>query len=190
MAERLGVLVAIGLPSDQSQGLSVEWREGKQHVQDVSAVMDVMMKQYPVARVTLLGFSNGCRSATNTAAAARNRWGARLQGVALLSCPLEAFRDEWMAALDGSASGATAEAKLPVLVVHHKRDSCLFFEDVEQQTKWHDFITVDDSKQPRPNIGRRDCGNGSAHVFGGKEEKVYQSVVDWISTGKTADLKY
>ena len=189
-AEKLGVVVAVGLPSDQQQGLSLEWRESKEHAQDVSAVMDVMMKQYPAARITVLGFSNGCRSAAHTSAAARKRWDASLQGVALLSCSMEAFRDDWMAVLRGPLFGASGQPKVPVLVVHHKRDSCLLFENVEQQSKWHDFIAVDDPKQPRPNIARRDCNNGSAHVFGGTEQKVYQAVVDWINTGKTTDLKY
>jgi len=185
-AERLGVLVAVGLPGDQQQGLSLEWREGPEHVQDISAVMDVMMKQYPAARITVLGFSNGCRSAANVSAAARKRWGENLQNVVMLSCSMEAFNDRWISALDGS----NGDKKIPVLVVHHKRDSCLAFENIEGQAKWHDFIAVDDSKQLQPNPVTKDCGNGSAHVFGGKEDKVYQAVVDWINTGKTNDLKY
>ena len=185
-AEKLGVVVAVGLPSDQPKGLSQEWREGMQHAQDVSAVMDVMMQQYPAARITLLGFSNGCRSAAHIAAATRKRWGDNLQGVAMLSCSMEAFNDVWMTVLDGEKG----KTKVPVLVVHHKRDNCLLFENVEGQSRWHDFITVDDTKQPRPNNAAKDCGNGSAHVYGGKEEKVYQAVIDWINTGKTTDLKY
>ena len=85
-AEKLGVLVAVGLPSDQPKGLSLEWREGPEHVKDISAVMDVMMKQYPAARITVLGFSNGCRSAAHIAAAARKRWGGSLGKVVMLSC--------------------------------------------------------------------------------------------------------
>ena len=187
-AEKLGVLVAVGLPSDQQKGLSLEWREGPEHAQDISAVMDVMMKQYPAARITVLGFSNGCRSAAHISAAARKRWGENLQNVVMLSCSMEAFNDVWMTALDGAKG--LGLAKVPVLVVHHKRDSCLPIENVEGQSKWHDFITVDDPKQPRPNSSARNCGNGSAHVFGGKEDKVYQAVIDWINTGKTTDLKY
>ena len=99
---------------------------------------------------------------------------------------MEAFNDRWISALDGSSG----DKKVPMLVVHHARDSCLLIENVEGQAKWHDFITVDDSKQPRPNAVTKDCGIGSAHVFGGKEEKVYQAVVDWINTGKTTELKY
>ena len=184
-AEKLGVLVAVGLPSDQPKGLSTQWREGTQHTQDIRAVMDVMMKQYPAARLTVLGFSNGCRSAANVSAAARNRWSGSLHSVVMLSCPMEAFNDVWMSALEGSPG----QSKVPVLVVHHQRDSCVPFESVEGQAKRHDFIAVEDSKQPRPNIAKNDCGNGSAHVFGGKEDKVYQAIVDWINTGKTTDLK-
>jgi hypothetical protein len=186
MAEKLGVMVAAGLPSDQALGLSLEWRETKEHAQDIAAVMDVMLKQYPAARITVLGISNGCRSASHIAAAARKPLGNRLQGVVLLSCSLGAFRDDWM----GAFAASSAQTKLPVLVVHHKRDSCLRFENIEPQAKWYDFITVDDSKQPRLNGVRRECGMGSAHQFGGKERPVYQAVVDWINTGKTADLRY
>jgi pimeloyl-ACP methyl ester carboxylesterase len=185
MAEKLGLVVAVGLPSDQPEGLSLEWRETKEHAQDVAAVMDVLVKQYPAARITVLGISNGCRSAAHIAAAARKPLGARLQGVAMLSCSLEAFRDDWMAAFAASST----HAKVPVLVVHHKRDSCLRLENIEAQAKWHDFIAVDDTKQPRVNNVRRECGMDSAHQFGGKEAQVYQAVVDWIATGKTSDLR-
>jgi pimeloyl-ACP methyl ester carboxylesterase len=185
MAEKLGLVVAVGLPSDQSQGLSLEWRETKEHAQDVATVMDVLVKQYPAARITVLGISNGCRSAAHVAAAARKPLGTRLQGVVMLSCSLEAFRDDWIAAFAASST----YAKVPVLVVHHKRDSCLRLENIEAQAKWHDFITVDDAKQPRVNSVRRECGTGSAHQFGGKEAQVYQAVVDWITTGKTTDLR-
>jgi pimeloyl-ACP methyl ester carboxylesterase len=186
MAEKLGLVVAVGLPSDQSQGLSLEWRETKEHAQDVAAVMDVLVKQYPAARITVLGISNGCRSAAHVAASARKALGTRLQGVVMLSCSLEAFRDDWMSAFAASST----HAKVPVLVVHHKRDSCLRLENIEAQAKWHDFITVDDAKQPRVNNVRRECGMDSAHQFGGKEAQVYQAVVDWIGTGKTSDLRY
>jgi predicted esterase len=185
MAEKLGLVVAVGLPSDQAQGLPLEWRETKEHAQDVAAVMDAVLKQYPSARITVLGISNGCRSASHVAAAARKPLGARLQGVVMLSCSLEAFRDDWMAAFAASST----QAKVPVLVVHHKRDSCLRLENIESQAKWYDFITVDDAKQPRVNNVRRECGMGSAHQFGGKEAQVYQAVVDWVAAGKTTDLR-
>ena len=184
LAEKLGVAVSIGLPSDQPRGLSLEWRETAEHVKDVSAVMDVLTKKFPEARITVLGFSNGCRSASHIGAAMTRQWGPTLQGVVLMSASIDAFRGEWMRALE-----ATKErAKVPVLVVQHKRDSCLPTREIEADAKWHDFIRVEDIKQPRPSDFRRDCGGGSAHQFSGREDWVYQAVVDWIKTGKVTEL--
>lgn len=188
-AEKLGMVVAMGLPSDQASGLSLEWRESREHARDVSAVADVILMQYPNAKITVLGFSNGCRSAAHVSAAARKRWGSNLHRVALLSCSMDAFRDIWIEALAGTRADAGLP-KVPVLVVHHKRDNCLLFENVEPQAKWHDFITVDDPRLPRPNAATKDCGNGTAHQFGGKESQVYQAVIDWVNTGKAKDLQY
>jgi hypothetical protein len=189
MAERLGVAVSIGLPSDQQRGLSLEWRETEEHVKDVSAVMDVLAMKFPEARITFLGFSNGARSASHIGAALAPKWGNRLQGVVLLSSSIEAFRAEWMRALEGTKEPGKERAKVPVLVVQHKRDSCLPYREIEAEAKWHDFIAVDDMRQPRVNdFRRRDCGDGSAHQFGGREEWVYQAVVDWIKTGKVAEM--
>ena len=183
MAQRLGVVVSVGLPSDQPEGLSLEWRETAEHVKDAGAVVNVLVKQYPEARITLLGFSNGARSASHIGAALRGQWGAKLQGVVLLSASIEAFRDDWITALDAGKD----RPKVPLLVVQHKRDSCLPYREIEGAAKWHDFITVEDVKQPRVNTYRRDCGPGSAHQFAGREEKTYQAVVEWILTGRVVE---
>jgi hypothetical protein len=189
MAEKLGVAVSIGLPSDQQKtGLSLAWRETGEHVKDVSAVMDVLMKQYPEARITLLGYSNGGRSASHIGAVMAPKWGTRLRGVALLSASIDAFYGDWLRALEASKEPGKERTKVPVLVVHHKRDSCLPYREIEAEAKWHDFIAVDDVKQPRVSDLRRDCGEGSAHQFGGREDWVYPAVVDWIKTGKVAEM--
>jgi len=185
MAEKLGVAVSIGLPSDKQQGLSLEWRETAEHVKDAGAVVNVLVKQYPEARITLLGFSNGARSASHIGAALRGMkdgWGSKLQGVILMSASIDAFREDWISELDARKD----RPKVPLLVVHHKRDSCLHYRDIEAAAQWHDFISVDDVRQPRVNTYRRDCDRGSAHQFAGREEKAYQAVVDWIKTGRVA----
>lgn len=192
MAEKLGAAISIGLPSDQPRGLSLEWRETDEHVKDAGAVLEVMAKHYPAARITVLGFSNGARSAAHFGAVMAgkmaDKWRPRMQGVVLMSTSMEAYRGEWMRALEGSKD----RQKVPVLVVQHKRDSCLPYNEIEAEAKWHDFISVEDVKQPRVNTSlanaRRDCGNGSAHQFSGREDWVYQAVVDWIKTGKVTEL--
>ena len=186
MAEQLGVVVSVGLPADKPEGLPLEWRASAEHVKDAGAVVDVLVKQYPEARITLLGFSNGARSASHIGAALRGMKdgvGAKLQGVILMSASIDAFREDWISELDARKD----RPKVPLLVVHHKRDSCLRFHDIEEAAKWHHFITVDDVRQPRVNTYRRDCSRGSAHLFSGREEKVYQAVVDWIKTGRVAE---
>lgn len=179
LAEQLGVVAVVGLPSDRNDGISIEWREGPEHVQDVGAVIDVLIKQYPAAKVTVLGFSNGAVSASHIGAALGEKLGAKLQAVVLMSGAGDALRPEWIGALDA------LKPKVPVLVVHHRRDSCLQFADIEEAARWHALITVDDPNLPRVNRNsRRDCGPGSGHQFAGKEKWVYQAVADWIKTGK------
>jgi dienelactone hydrolase len=185
LAEKLGASAAISAPGDQKEGLSIEWREGKEHMQDVGAAMKALMKMYPAAKVTVLGMSNGGWSAAhiaaNMAADHASDWKERLRGVVLMSTGAGALRSEWMDAL--------AKQKVPVLVVHHKRDSCLRYGAIEGEAKKHDFLSIDDRLQPRPNPVQPDCGRLSAHAFGGKQEAVYGAVVQWIETGKLTEVE-
>ncbi|MBL8512563.1 MAG: hypothetical protein JNJ55_01120 [Betaproteobacteria bacterium] len=176
MAEKIGPTVVVGLPSDQRMGISLEWRTGIEHVADAGAVIDTLTGKNANARVTLIGMSNGARSVTHVASALARRGAPKLAAVVLLSAAGEAFPETAMDTLKA--------AKVPVLVVHHKRDSCLLYENVEPVAKWHDFLTIEDQKHPRANRGRVDCGNDSAHQFAGKEDIVFTSVADWLNTGK------
>lgn len=179
LAENVGPVIALDPPSDLREGMSIEWREGESHLLDVAAALDVLMPRYPEARFTLLGYSNGARSATHVAAALGGKWGARLQGVVLVSAAARSLREDWMRAIV-----AARDAKETVLVVHHRRDSCLPYADIESQARKYSFIALDDARQPRPQITRPDCGPSSAHRFGGREQMAWQAVADWINTGK------
>jgi dienelactone hydrolase len=175
LAEKFGMAVAIGLPSDQPDGLSIAWRLGNPHVGDAGAVIDDLAKRYPAARITLIGMSNGGRSVTNVAAAIARRGTPAIKAVVVMSAAPEALADEIMQPIRA--------AKVPVLVIHHERDSCLLFRDIEAIGKRYDFIAIDDHKQPRVDAFTRDCNPRSAHVFGGKEEMVYSMIADWVKTG-------
>ena len=166
LSERIGAVAMLGIPTG-SDGISLEMRESPAHAQDVIAVVDIMKQAYPDAKVFMAGISNGARSASYAGA----KLGNKLAGVILISSSPEAF--QW-----------TDELKVPVLVVHHKRDSCLYYRDIEAKAKWFTFVTVEDNSKPRPgNV--RDCGPTSAHGFAGKSAPVFQAVADWINTGKT-----
>ncbi len=173
LAERIGGVATLGIPSDAANiGITLEARETPEHVKDIAAVIDALKPVYPNARFFLAGISNGARSAANAGAALSKQPG-KIAGVILLSSSPEAWREEWI-----------GEIKVPILAIQHKRDSCLPYRDIEAKAKWQTFITVDDSSKPRPS-GMRDCGEGSAHGFAGKEQQVYQALAEWINTGKT-----
>jgi alpha/beta superfamily hydrolase len=176
LAEQLGMAVAFGLPSDQANGISVSWRMGKEHLADADAVIASLTKRSPNARISLIGMSNGARSATHVASAIATRGAPKLHSVVVMSAAPEA--------LDPRVMQPIRDAKIPVLVMHHKRDSCLRFNDIEERAKNFAFIAVDDPKVDKPGFIIRSCGPGTAHVFGGKEAFTYGTLATWIKTGK------
>ena len=179
LAEKFGLAVAFGLPSDQADGISMSWRLGNAHIADAGAVLDSLSARFPKARFTLIGMSNGGRTVTRVAAAVARRGAPTLQGVVVMSAAPEALMDEVIQPI--------VEAKVPIMVIHHKRDSCLLFRDMETVAATDPrftFVAIDDPKQPRISAFTRDCNPGSAHVFGGKTVEVYSLIADWIQTGR------
>jgi alpha/beta superfamily hydrolase len=178
-AERLGMAVAIGLPTDRKDGLPVEWRTGKEHVADAGAVIDGLAMRFPGARLTLVGMSNGTRSVTHVAAAIARRGTPKLRGVVAMAAVPDA--------LNATAMSAIAAANISVLVVHHKRDSCIAWSEVESQARRYDQVLVEDDRHPRVTAANRECGTTTAHQFAGKEVAVYAAIADWILTGKVKE---
>jgi alpha/beta superfamily hydrolase len=177
MAEKFGVGIAVGPPSDQADGISVAWRGGAEHIGDAAAVIDWVSAKYPMARITLIGMSNGARSVTNIAAALARRGSPKpgspnLAGVVVLSAAPEALAEATMQPIRA--------ANIPILVMHHKRDSCLLYRDIEPIAKRYVFVTIDDPKQPEVSLLSRSCGRGSAHEFSGKLDEVYTRIIDWV----------
>ena len=177
MAENFGMGVAVGVPSDQPDGISIAWRMGSEHIGDAGAVIDTIAQRFPKARITLIGLSAGGFSVTRVAEALVKRGTPKLHGVVVMSTAPEALSDEIMKPI--------RDAKVPVLVLHHKRDSCLALRDIEARAKQYDFVVIDDARQPQVSAPKRDCNPGSAHVFAGKERIVYSTIADWVRTGKT-----
>ena len=176
LAENFGMGVAVGLPSDQLDGISIAWRIGPEHIGDAGAVIDTIAQRFPKARITLIGLSAGGFSVTRVAEAVVKRGAPKLHGVVVMSTAPEALSDEIMKPI--------REARVPVLVLHHKRDSCLALRDIEPLAKQYDFVMIDDARQPPASALKRDCNPGSAHVFAGKERIVYATIADWMRTGK------
>jgi hypothetical protein len=175
-AEKLGAIAQLAVPQGakgMEVGLGLAFRETEDHAADVKPVVDTLKKLAPNAKIVVAGISNGAISAFNVAASLKKAGFKDLSGVVILSASAHAFRKDWTDELKG----------VPVLVVHHKRDTCLTFRDVEPVAKWHTFVPVEDSNKPRS--GARDCSGNSAHVFHGRWEPVVEAIREWIVTGKT-----
>jgi dienelactone hydrolase len=183
LAESLGMVVAIGLPTDQSSGISTQWRLGPEHSGDAGAVIDSFSKRYPQARITLVGMSNGGRSVTAVANAIVRRGAPKLHSVVVMASMPEAINADVMQAI--------LAARLPVMVMHHKRDSCLPYRFMESAVKQFEksvvWLGTDDSRAPTVSPFNRDCAPGSAHVFGGREEWAYGAIAEWVKTGGIAE---
>jgi hypothetical protein len=182
MAERFGVAVAVGLPSDQADGISTAWRTSDAHLVDALAVIDSVSKAFPQARLTLVGMSNGGRSVTHVASAlvARGTPNLKLSAVVVMSSMPEA--------INAAVMKPIVEAKVPVLVMHHKRDSCLPYRFMAQAASSASppltFVATDDPNAPTVSPLNRQCGPGSPHVFGGREEWAFGGAAAWAKTGK------
>ena len=170
LADRVGAVAILTQPSDRPV-MDLEWRDSKEHVADVAAAVTVVQQRFPGAKVWLLGLSNGAWSAAHAGAALQDK----LAGVILMSVAQGAF-----------ATRGFAGIRIPVLVVHHRRDACLPYRNIEAQAQWHTLITVDDARLPRPGT-RSECSGSAAHSFRGSEAAVMAAVAEWINTGKAPD---
>ncbi len=171
LADKVGAVAILTQPSDRSV-MDQEWRDSKEHVADVAAAVTVVQQRFPGAKVWLLGLSNGAWSAAHAGAAFQDK----LAGVILMSSAQGAF-----------ATAGFANIRIPVLVVHHRRDACLPYRNIEAQARWHTLVTVDDARLPRAGTIHRDCGGHTAHNFYGSEAAVMAAVAEWINTGTAPD---
>lgn len=183
LAESLGMIVAIGLPTDEPSGISTQWRLGAEHLGDAGAVIDTFSKRYPQARISLVGMSNGGRSVTAVANAIVRRGAPKLHRVVVMASMPEAINAEVMQPI--------LAAQVPVLVMHHKRDSCLPYRFMESAAKQCEkgvvWLGTDDVRAPTVSPFNRDCAPGSAHVFGGREEWAHGAIAEWVKTGSIAE---
>lgn len=167
LAESVGAVASV----DFVQPLPFEARNDQAHIKEMGQLLSHVASRYPSAKLFLLGMSNGALTAANVAAAQ----GERLAGVILVSASGYAINREKLDPI-----------KAPILIVHHKRDSCTVWKPIADVAKWHNLLLVDDENMPRPQSGdARQCGPDSAHQFGEKRRAVWRAVADWINTGKT-----
>lgn len=165
MAEAIGAAATV----DLGEAIDIEARSQAPHLQKLLGVLNDLRSRYKNAPLYVYGISNGAISAAHLARHAE----ARLAGVVLASASSYAVNRELL-----------GEIKSPVLIVHHKRDSCTEWRYISDAAKWHTTLLVDDVSLPRP-MGARACGRGTAHQFGERRREVLDKIAEWMKTGKT-----
>jgi hypothetical protein len=167
-----GINVAVAdVPSDQSGGMSVPFRQSSQHADDIAGVI-AMLKSRAAVPVWLVGTSRGSISAANGAA----RIGPpRVAGVVLTS-------SVW---LNGMAGVALEQITVPILVVHNHDDGCREspFGDTAiaiarmQQARVKELLAVSGG-----SLRSGPCDALSPHGYYGIEDQVMPAIIAWIKS--------
>jgi hypothetical protein len=164
-----GVPVAvIDVPSDM-RGMSDSFRMSQLHADDVAAVAGDMQKQFPTARLFLIGTSRGTVSAAYVGAAL----GSRLAGVVLTSSVFDASRG------GAGLSGFDYERiKVPLLFVHHVEDGCRVtpYYAAKALSEKYPLISVRGGKPATSGP----CDPFAAHGYYGIESATVDAIVRWM----------
>lgn len=171
--------VAIDTPSDKFN-LNNGFRASPEHAQDIAAVITFLRQQAPGKPVCLVGTSNGSLSAAS---------GAALLGEAGPDCIVltSSVSTKSQSALVARFLHAFIDAdlsriKVPVLIVHHKSDSCKYtpyepmpgYVKAFPQSPRVDFVTIEGGQD------HSDGCNRGHHQFLGIEREVTARISEWI----------
>jgi pimeloyl-ACP methyl ester carboxylesterase len=161
--------VVIDAPSDQSLGLSTDYRTGPEAAQDLAAVIAFLKAKAP-APVWLVGTSRGSMSAANGAA----RLGPpQVSGLVLTS-------SVWHDGVDRVNLDLIA---VPTLIVHNRDDACRKSPPAFAEPALA-ALTAAPAKQLVLVSGGtaqgNPCGALSAHGYYGIENQVVPVVIAWI----------
>lgn len=158
-------------PSDESRGMSDQFRLSEKHAADISVVVSELKRRFENIRVYLVGTSRG----TVSAAGAGSQLGDNVAGVVLTSSLFVGSR-----AGPGLSGFDYSKIKAPVLLVHHVEDSCRSTPYQEAQriagAQRYPLISVKGGEPARSDP----CEAFSAHGYLGKEKETVDAIVNWI----------
>ena len=171
------IAVSVDMPSDQYCCANDFFRLDAQHAADVGAIIAALAARFPGAEFYLVGTSKG----TVSAAALGARLGAKVAGVVLTSTVTQESRGG--RGLSGFDFGTL---KVPVLIVHHKSDSCHVtpYYAVEKIAREYRYplVTVTGSEGAHGD----DCQAFSYHGYAGRENQVAAAIMQWVNTRAVA----
>lgn len=168
-AQRGVAAAVVDAPSDESAGMSDDFRLGGSHAEDIAKAVADLKKRYPGAPVFLVGTSRG----TISAASAGRRLGQSVDGVVLTATLfLAAGRRPGLSGFDFSAIPS------PVLFVHHVDDGCSYtpYSSARRLADRFPVVAVSGGRpaQSKP------CEAMSPHGFVGKEAETVDAIVSWM----------
>jgi Serine aminopeptidase, S33 len=155
-------------------GMSDEFRLGKDHFTDVSAVVADLGKRFPGLPLFLVGTSRGSTSA----AALGARSGSGLSGVVLTSTMFRPAGARSKEPGPGLSGFDFSTIKIPVLFVHHVSDQCgsTPYGDAARLADKYPLISVFGGRAPESGP----CDPFSAHGYFGKESETIEEIVNWM----------
>ncbi len=170
---------AVDSPSDKGN-LNNGFRSTPEHAQDMAQVIAFLRKENPSMPVCLIGTSNGSLSATSVAALLGDQGPDCIVLTSSVSMKPQSSLIARFAHVFTDAD--LTKVKVPVLIVHHKNDSCKHtpyepmpgFVKAFPNSPKVDFLTVDGGQD------HADTCNRGYHQFLGIEREVTAQIADWI----------
>lgn len=170
--ERGVYTVLVDVPTDHRGGMPTAFRNTREHLTDLAAVIADVRRRAPGLPVWLIGSSNGTRSASYAAALLRGERGP--DGIVLTATVAQPF-------VSRSGPGM-ADIRVPTLLVHNRPDVCtpiagaMALRGQLANAPRQDMLVF--SSPPSPEAST--CGLYGAHSFYGIEAEVTAAIVDWI----------
>ena len=160
--------VVVDSPSDM-RGMNDTFRLGRDHANDIAAVIDDVKKRFPDARIFLVGTSRGTVSAASAGAAL----GERVSGVVLTATLFNAAK-----AGPGLSGFDFGSIKVPALFVHHRDDGCRQtpYAPAQRLSNRFPLISVAGGDPPQSEP----CEALSYHGFLGREAQVVDAISAWV----------
>jgi hypothetical protein len=163
--------VLVDVPSDERTGVPDRYRMSDRQVQDTRAILAEVKKRAPNLPIFILTTS---RSTLSGSYLALNLEPGEVAGVVLSSSIVAAAGPDSMT----NAGVNLKKAKVPVLVVHHRQDTCRAtpYGGAVRLADGVPLISVSGGKPPEGDP----CEPFSAHGYLGKEAETVDAMSAWM----------
>jgi len=177
------VTVLMDTPSDQSSGMSPEFRRSAEHHADIKKIIAYLQTRYGKKPVYLVAFSMSNISAATIAAKSSD---LKIAGIVFIS-------GVWKYALSNGTIAEYLSIAYPVLIVHHQFDMCgycqldgtnYFYEHIKTRGRKDLVLVRGGSPYSKADV----CGPMHHHGYAGREDVVVKIIIDWMDGRKIPEV--